>query len=252
MGSLLILTFSARIFRGIRTGKKKLTGLEKNKRLMKISLEEGVKRIILFTGITLSLIQFIYNRSLWLDEAKLALNIIDRDFFQLLQPLGEEQISPILFLLIEKLFTLILPGSEYGLRIFVLLCYVTALGVFFLMINTTFRNLYTTIFALSLFVFNPKLIYYSSEVKQYMCDVLVIGSMYYVTIKQYSKHNKRSVALATLGSISIFLSSIAPVVLLCTGAYLIHEKIRSGSAPMKSLGMVFTAWVLVFVVYCIV
>lgn len=225
--------------------------MKKNTRLTKISLEEGIKWIILFTGITLSLIQFLYNRSLWLDEAKLALNIVNRDFFQLFQPLGNEQIAPILFLLAEKLFTLILPGSEYGLRIFVLLCYITTLGVFFLIIKTTFRNPYTTILALSLFVFNPKLIYYSSEVKQYMCDVLVIVSMYYVTMKQYRKPVTQVITLASLGSVSIFLSSVAPVVLATTGAYLLYDKIRSGYPSLKSLATVFSAWLIFFIVYYI-
>jgi hypothetical protein len=55
--------------------------------LMKLNFEQKIINAILFSGITLSLIQFIYNRCLWRDEASLALNIINKNSLELLKPL---------------------------------------------------------------------------------------------------------------------------------------------------------------------
>ena len=59
--------------------------------------------IIIGFGILIRLIQYLYNRSLWADEAVLALNIVNRSYLELLQPLDYDQAAPIGFLLVEKL-----------------------------------------------------------------------------------------------------------------------------------------------------
>ncbi|RQH15522.1 hypothetical protein D4Z78_21070 [Okeania hirsuta] len=43
--------------------------------------------VILLIGATLRIYQFIFNRPLWLDEAMLAVNVIDRSYIDLLEPL---------------------------------------------------------------------------------------------------------------------------------------------------------------------
>jgi hypothetical protein len=57
---------------------------------------------ILAAGVVLSLAQFLFNRSLWWDEAAMALNIIHRSSAELLQPLDYAQSAPVLFLQILK------------------------------------------------------------------------------------------------------------------------------------------------------
>lgn len=73
-------------------------------------------------GILLRLAQYLYNRSLWIDEAALALNIRDRSFSELFYPLDYAQAAPIGFLIVEKLFYQTLGHSEYVLRLFPFLC----------------------------------------------------------------------------------------------------------------------------------
>lgn len=58
--------------------------------------------IIIFVGSILRLLEYLYNRSVWLDEANLSLNLINKTFIQLLQPLDFGQYAPIGFLWIEK------------------------------------------------------------------------------------------------------------------------------------------------------
>jgi hypothetical protein len=57
--------------------------------------------LIIGLGIVLRLTQYVFNRSLWYDEANLALNIIDRSVLELFQPLDHDQGAPIGFLLLE-------------------------------------------------------------------------------------------------------------------------------------------------------
>ena len=72
---------------------------------------------IIILGIILRLIQYISNRSLWFDEAMLALNIIDRSFLELFKPLSYDQGAPIGFLILQKLAVQIFNNSEYALRL---------------------------------------------------------------------------------------------------------------------------------------
>lgn len=72
-------------------------------------------------GIGLRVAQYAYNRSLWLDKASLALNIVGRSFGELLLPLDYQQGAPVGFLLLVKATTLLVGLTEYGLRLVPLL-----------------------------------------------------------------------------------------------------------------------------------
>lgn len=54
-------------------------------------------------GIYMRVKTYLFNRSLWLDEASLALNIVTRGFWNLLNPLDHNQGAPVGFLLATKL-----------------------------------------------------------------------------------------------------------------------------------------------------
>ena len=66
--------------------------------------------LVFAVGIILPCIQYIFNRSLWLDEATLSLNIVGKSALELLHPLDYLQVAPVLFLEISKLFYMLLPG----------------------------------------------------------------------------------------------------------------------------------------------
>jgi hypothetical protein len=211
--------------------------------------ERVILYIILLIGVILSVIQFFYNRSLCGDEVWLVLNIVDRNFFELLKPLDYVQSAPILFLEIEKLCSVMIPGSELGLKIFPLICYLLSLWLFFKILRIVHSNQYTIIFSLSLFVFNIFLIRYSNEVKQYMTDVLVVIYFYYLLLRTYKKPHHKYYYLAIIGVISIFLSNVAVTILFTVGLYLLHTCYRYDKKQFRPLVIVSFIWVLSLVAY---
>ena len=116
-----------------------------------INFKRLIINSIMVAGIVLSTVQYIYNRSLWLDEARLALNIITKNSLELLAPLEYKQVAPILFLQLEKVFSLLIPNSEYGLRLVPLLFFWFSLYLFYRITHILFSNAYTIIFSLSLY-----------------------------------------------------------------------------------------------------
>lgn len=213
---------------------------------------ELINYAVIVSGFALSLIQYLANRSLWLDEASIANNIIDRDLLKLLEPLDYNQVAPILFLQLTKLFSIIIPNSELGLRLFPLLSYWGSLLVFYRISKLLFDHYSTTTFSLLVFVFNATLIYYSSELKQYMSDVLVLLILYYTTIKYSSKIESNYLLFIFLGALSVFLSNITPIVLLSCGMYLIFCNLRelySNNRRVRFLALIFTCWFISFAVY---
>ncbi len=69
-------------------------------------------------GLTLRVSQYLAGRSLWIDKAMPALNIVNRSFVELTQPLDHAQGAPVGFLLIQKLILRMLGSEDYVLRLF--------------------------------------------------------------------------------------------------------------------------------------
>jgi hypothetical protein len=112
------------------------------------------------------------DRSLWLDEAMLALNILRRNAIQLLEPLELEQVAPPVFLLLERLAVSALGAGEAVLRLVPFL----AGGLLLMVIWRVCAGLLRpgwALLALGLAAASPLLVSYSGEVKQYSSDAMV-------------------------------------------------------------------------------
>lgn len=183
-----------------------------------------------FTGILI--FQYFFNRSLWLDESMLALNIVDRGYRDLLKPLDYSQVAPILFLLIEKLFTQVFGNGELGLRLFPLLCSIASLALIYILVKALTKNKAIALIALFILGCSPIFIYYSSEVKQYAVDVFVMLSIFSLYFADHLFLNKRRpLLLAIAGAIAVFLSNTSVIVLFIIGIlvlvrFFLEKKIR--------------------------
>ncbi len=169
-------------------------------------------------GVLLRLAQYLYNRSLWVDEAALALNIRNRSFSELFYPLDYAQAAPIGFLIVEKLLYQTLGHSEYVLRLFPFLCGVIAL---FLLrkVAVDFLGEQAALISLGLFAVSSRLVYYASELKPYSSDVCIALLLYALTTSIRSKRFTipRMALFGIVGGIAICFSYPAVFVLAGIG-----------------------------------
>lgn len=165
-------------------------------------------------GIALRLRQFAVSRSLWVDEAALALNIVNRTFAELLQPLDYLQGAPIGYLWAARLFVELLGNSESSLRLASLLASMAALALF-VPVARRYLSWPATALAALIIALSERLIYYASEVKQYSFDVLaaVIGLGIFWLLYQRSSSVWRVLVAAVAGVVSVWLSHAAVFVL---------------------------------------
>jgi|WetSurMetagenome_2_1015567.scaffolds.fasta_scaffold05147_6 hypothetical protein len=158
-------------------------------------------------GVFLRLYFYVINRSLWFNEAMLALNIVNRSFLDLFKPLDYDQGSPIGFLLLEKVVISLLGNKDYKLRLIPLLAGLISIPLMYL-VSKKIVGQVAAIFSLALFTFSPTLIYYSSEVKQYSTDVLVSLVLLFVFTKCLDKKTtvQSLILLGVAGSLGIWAS----------------------------------------------
>lgn len=127
--------------------------------------------ISMLFGFVLRMRQYLFNRSIWLDEAALANNIVGRSFAGLTQTLDYGQGAPIGFLFIQKLMVTLFGGHDYILRLFPLIAGVVSLYLFYQLARDTMAG-FGQVLANGLFSISTYLVYYSSECKQYSSDVM--------------------------------------------------------------------------------
>src|SRR3990167_6168457 len=88
--------------------------------------------IIIALGIFMRFSGYWANRSIWLDEACLALNVINKSFLDLIvHPLDDNQAAPVAFLLLTKLLVSTLGRNEYVLRLIPFLASLGSLVIFY-------------------------------------------------------------------------------------------------------------------------
>ncbi len=128
--------------------------------------------LIIACGIAIRLFHYAYNRSLYYDEAHIALNLIHRDYAGLASPpLDFDQQAPLGFLWAAKLCTTLFGDSEYALRLFPLLCGLAALPLFYRLLRQVLPGAGVNV-GLACLAFAPPLVYHSVEVKQYETEML--------------------------------------------------------------------------------
>jgi len=85
---------------------------------------------LIVLGIAARLVRYAQGIPFWSDECFLAVNFIDRGYLDLISPLENGQVCPLLFLWIERTAVLALGFSEWSLRLFPLLCGLASVVLF--------------------------------------------------------------------------------------------------------------------------
>lgn len=178
-------------------------------------------RFAVLAGVILILIQFFANRSLFIDEANLALNIVNRDFKQLLKPLDASQVAPILFLVSEKLVAGVFGNTDWSLRIVPLFAVLFSLPLLYWLAYRLTESRVYSLLVIAFFSFNTLIVYYASELKQYSVDILIGLVVFNLAVRFNPRKARSVVAFMILGSVAIWLSNIAVIMLFVAGVYIL-------------------------------
>lgn len=199
---------------------------------------------VLLIGILVRIRQYMFGISLWVDEAALALNIIDRSFFDLTRPLEYSQGAPTGFLWLTKLAIMAGNDSEFWLRLVPLLAGLSTL-VLFPLVARHYLSRNATVLALLLLAMSERLINYSTEVKQYSLDVLmtVCGLALFLMLKNKPLNLGRAIAVFVVGSLMLWISHPAVFILGMVGSYALISAWRDGNRHQLILTLLIgLAW----------
>lgn len=147
----------------------------KLKALLNLSLaKQTLLGAILLFGMVLRFFLFFgVEKSLWLDEAAIALNVLDKSFLEFFKPLQYAQSAPPLFLCLVKALVSVFDAGERVLRFIPFLCSVFSVFAFYFLSKEIFKRDYWFCVA-SLFIFSSSvpLLYNTVEFKPYSADIL--------------------------------------------------------------------------------
>lgn len=195
-------------------------------------------------GVALRVAQYLSDRSLWLDEALLALNIIDRSPTELFETLDFNQAAPPGFLLLENVVAAFLGDSELALRAIPLLAGIASVLVFAWLARRLMSPL-PALFATLLFSVADGVIYYASELKPYSLDVLatllLLAGAYLLVDGALSR--RMAGMFGVLGSLLMSLSYAALLVAVSIGVSFLLSAARERRATNVTRGIPLLIWV---------
>lgn len=179
-------------------------------------------------GVGIRLRQYFYNRSLWLDEAMLGLNLIHRSFSQLNQQLDFHQVAPLAWLFAAKACNVLFGSRELALRLPVIAAGVISI-VLLLALGKRLLSPLGLCIAVGWFALSRPLIYYSSELKPYGSDPAVAALLWLTAFWVLAKPTRaRIVVLALWGALAIWFSYPALFVISGLGLTILWWSLAEG------------------------
>lgn len=204
--------------------------------------------LVLLIGVVLRLRVYSNGRSLWFDEALLALNILHRSTAGVFRPLDYHQGAPLGFLFLLKLATKIGGGGEFALRAIPLLAALISLFVFWHVADLNLSSRAVPL-AVALFALSPTLIHFSSEAKQYSSDVAVTLFLLWAATKLVGSPWTTSslFKFSLLGAAAIWFSHPASFILAAITATLFTVAVLEHDRKLLRGAVLLTAaWALSF------
>lgn len=196
-----------------------------------------------FLGIFVRLWQYVSNPSIWVDEAAIARNVLDRQPLQLFQPLDYAQLAPPGFLFGVKLSAAAFGSSEYALRLFPIAAGVVSVVLFFFVAQVVLRP-FASIVATFMFSTAIPLIFFSSNLKQYSSDVAITLFVILIALELHrssiTDQNIMKFALAPV--ILLFFSQAAIFSLAASGAVIFFDAFISKREDWRRRFVIVLWW----------
>ncbi len=197
-------------------------------------------------GVALRLSGYVPNRLLYMDESSLLENLMKLPVFDFHTTLTEYQLAPPAFLVLERLAVRLPANVVMAARLFPLVCGVASMFLFRAAARRFLLPRAVPI-AVGLFALADWLIYYSSEIKQYSCDLALTLVALLLAAGPEPAHpsKRRLLAIGVFGAVGVWFSYPLVLVLAGVGTYLIgvmmiRRDVR-GILRLAAVGLVWTA-----------
>lgn len=192
--------------------------------------------ILVGLGVALRVVQYASNRSLWIDEARLALNLLDRPIATLATPLADSQAAPIGFLFLVKLLSEVFGGSEYALRLLPFLASLLSLFLFRSLARRIAEG-WAVPLAVGILAISPHIVWHSSEVKPYTTDMAAAMALLLMALHLHARRVTAPHILlaAAAGCLAVWLSFPAAFVLAGIGTTLMVVAWRAGDSRRAAI-----------------
>jgi hypothetical protein len=190
--------------------------------------------LVLAAAVGLRIELYVHNRSFWLDESLVGLNLIEKSPRQLLQGLDFVQSAPAGFLLIQKGMLGVFGETERAMRLVPLLCSIAGLFLFWLVARRLLPH-GAAVLALVVFAANGTLIYQSSEAKPYSGDVAIALLLMWLALLAFDAVDDgravRALLPFTVAGLTLAWFSFPSVFVLVSGIVAIYLRARSARVP---------------------
>ena len=195
------------------------TKAEFETRILRILRNPQLLDALVLLGVGLRFWEYLFNRSLYLDEILLTRSIVGMPLWALLtKPLLMDQVAPRGFLLVERLAVMTFGPSELGLRLFPFLCGVVSVILFRRLAERMLTGAGPAL-ALFLFAIGVPLIRYGGDVKQYAVDIAAaIGLLLpALDLREKEATTNRLLLTGALGLVIVWFSQTAVLVMAGIG-----------------------------------
>lgn len=207
--------------------------------------------VVIILGIILRGAVWLQQRSIFLDEANLIRNYVEKNYFALFGHLDYDQYAPPLFSVVTKFVFQVFGINELSAKLFPLLCGMVMLIVFHAFCRR-FLSSFAVLLAVLFVCFDKIFIDYSTECKQYATDGLVTVSLLLLSQLIDFKYfnSKKAILWAIIGSVAMWFSMPSVFVLAGVGAYYFYSFWKTKNAKaMLQIAAVGGLWLVKFATY---
>jgi hypothetical protein len=182
---------------------------------------------------------------LWIDEARLALNLGTRSFGALIQPLAYDQSGPVLFLWLQRLIVSLVGLNELSLRLVPLLAGLLTIILVY-RIGTDLGGTAAGVWAALFLALSPHMTKYAVEDKQYTVEGLITATLTVAFIRWTATQTpERTRILVLICLTAVWWSS--PAVFVLAGLSVAVLLSRSTQRVRGTLAKISVGWALSFV-----
>lgn len=205
--------------------------------------------ILVILGLVSRAFIYLSNGSLGSDEAKLAINLIEKNWAELFAPLSYNQAAPVGFLILQKFVTTTLGPTEWSLRLVPFTASIASLVASVVLMKRVLKTP-GFLFGIAAISVGEFVISQASNAKQYSTDILVallltIEFLRYNGFPRTGVHNFR---IAVTGILAMVFSQPSVFIVASIGISILTRRAQDERVVARRIPdwIIVSSWVLVF------